>query len=411
MPFKQTIIASVVSVLLIHTGAAQEWGRFRGPNGEGHASAANLPVQWTEADYRWTADLSGVGYSSPVVCRGKLFVTSAIEDDATQMICCLSATDGAKLWEKSFESKPHKHHPFNCHAASTPALDEEAVYALWANPDQLAVVKLDQATGDLQWQRDLGPYAAEHAFGASPMVYKDMLIIPNDQDGDSSIVALSRETGDTVWQAKRRSKKTAYATPCIFTPKSGPPQLIITSWAHGFSGLDPETGNSLWEVPLFKNRVVGSPLVTSGLVFGSAGTGGIGRQMYAVRPGDPSRGLEAEVVYELKGSLPYVVTPIACGGLLFSWFDKGVVTCLETATGEVLWRERIGGEYFGSPVCVNGRLYCISREGEVVVLAASREFKELGRVALGEASHSTPAVADGVMYLRTKSHVMALGGK
>ncbi len=411
MQFRHTITASIVSVLLAHAAAAQEWGRFRGPNGEGHASAAAIPAQWTEADYGWTTELSGAGYSSPVVCQGRLFVTSAIEDDATQVIYCLSVTDGAKLWEKRFESKPHKHHPFNCHAASTPALDEKAVFVLWANPDQLAVVKLDQATGDLQWQRDLGPYAAEHAFGTSPMLYKDMVIVPNDQDGESSIVALSRETGDTVWQVKRRSKKTAYATPCLFTPKSGPAQLIVTSWAHGFSGLDPETGNTLWELPLFKNRVVGSPLVASGLVFGSAGTGGIGRQMYAVRPGDPSTGSEAEVAYELKGSLPYVVTPVACGDLLFAWFDKGVVTCLETATGEIVWRERIGGEYFGSPVCVNGRLYCISREGEVVVLAASREFKELGRVTLGEASHSTPAVANGVMYLRTKSHVMALGGK
>jgi outer membrane protein assembly factor BamB len=275
----------------------------------------------------------------------------------------------------------------------------------------LTVVKLEQATGKEQWRCKLGAYAAEHAVGASPIVYQDMVIVPNEQDGDSSIVALERQTGKIRWKAERRTEKTAYATPCLYVPENGPAQLIVNSWAHGFSALDPLTGKALWELPIFKNRVVGSPLVCSGLVIGSSGGGGIGRQMFAVRPGEPERGIDAEVVYELKGSLPYVVTPIACGDLLFSWFDKGVVTCLEIASGEVIWKERIGGDYFGSPVCVGGNLYCISREGQVVVLAASRQFEELGRVELGEASHSTPAVAGGVMYLRTKSHIMALGGK
>jgi outer membrane protein assembly factor BamB len=102
---------------------------------------------------------------------------------------------------------------------------------------------------------------------------------------------------------------------------------------------------------------------------------------------------------------------VACGDLLFSWYDKGVVTCLEAASGEIVWQERIGNDYFGSPVCVGGYLYCVSREGEMVVLAAARQFKEVTRVDLGERSNSTPAVADGVMYLRTISHIMALGGE
>ena len=401
----------VVSVLLAHDSFGQEWGRFRGPNGEGIAAAAAIPVRWAEADYRWSVEIPGVAYSSPVVCGSRLIVTGALDEDATQIVQCLSTADGSTLWEQRFESELHRRHPFNCHASSTPALDEESVYFLWANPAHLTVVKLKQATGEEQWRRDLGAYAAEHASGASPIVYQDMVIVPNDQDGDSSIVALDRRTGETEWEAERRPEKTAYATPSLYEPETGSAHLILSSWAHGFTGLDPQTGNTLWELPLFKNRVVGSPLVCSGLVFAAAGTGGIGRQMYAVRPGDPSRGVEAEVAYELKGSLPYVVTPIACGDLLFAWFDKGVVTCLEAASGEVIWRERIGGEYFGSPVLVNGRLYCISREGEVIVLAASRQFQELGRVELGEPSHSTPAVADGVMYLRTKSHVMALGSR
>ena len=157
--------------------------------------------------------------------------------------------------------------------------------------------------------------------------------------------------------------------------------------------------------------MVGSPAIAAGLVFGQCGSGGGGKGMFAVRPGNPAEGTEAEVAYELKDSLPYAPTPVANGRLLFLFNDQGVVTCIDAPTGELQWRERVGGRYFGSPVRVADRLYCISREGQMVVLAASEEFNELARIDLEEPSNSTPAIADGVMYLRTLSHLMAIGGE
>jgi hypothetical protein len=133
--------------------------------------------------------------------------------------------------------------------------------------------------------------------------------------------------------------------------------------------------------------------------------------MVAVAPGNKAAGTDAKVAYEFDSSLPYVPTPVACGRLLFFFADSGIVTCADVATGKVHYRERIGGKYFGSPIRAGDRIYCISRDGEVIVLAAAKVFKVLGRVELGEPSHSTPVVADGVMYLRTRSHLMALGGK
>ena len=239
----------------------------------------------------------------------------------------------------------------------------------------------------------------------------DMVILANEQDGNSSVIALDRATGETRWRSDRRTEKAAYATPCVYQPDTGPAQLIVNSWAHGISSLDPATGKLNWEQAVFKYRVVGSPAIAGGLVFGACGTGGVGRQMFAVRPGNAATGAEAEVAYELKGSLPYVCTPVAYGDLLFSWFDRGVVTCLDAPSGKIHWQERVGGNYFSSPVRVADRIYCISREGEVVVLAAKKKFKELSRVDLKERSNSTPAVADGTMYLRTVSHLMSLGGK
>ncbi len=145
------------------------------------------------------------------------------------------------------------------------------------------------------------------------------------------------------------------------------------------------------------------------MIFAAAGVGGVGRQMVAVRPGDPDRGVEAKLAYNVQGSLPYVPVPVARGSLVFLWNDQGVVTCLDGPTGKVRWRERVGGDYFGSPVRLGDRLYCISRDGKLVLLAAADKFQLLARIDLGERSHSTPALADGVLYLRTVSHLMALG--
>jgi len=388
----------------------QEWPRFRGPNGSGVSQATTIPVQWTSADYRWRVSLPGVGYSSPVVAGNRIFVSSALEEDGTQIISCLSTSGGSLLWKRTFPGKTYPKHPFNLYASSTPALDEQNVYMTWATPERYTLVALDQSTGRLQWQRDLGPFVSQHGFGASPIVFDQLVIVPNEQDGPSSVIAVERRTGQTRWIAPRRTEKAAFSTPCIYRPKVGRPQLILTSWAHGISSLDPATGHVNWELPIFRYRVVGSPALVGHLLVASCGSGGAGKQTVVVRPGNPADGTQPEVAYEVKGSLPYVPTPIAHGAVLFLWYDGGVVTCLDGPTGRIFWRRRIGGDYFGSPVRVRDRLYCISREGEMVVLAASRTFDLLARIDLEERSHSTPAVAGGVMYLRTESHLMAIGG-
>ncbi len=413
MTYRCSVLPVVFGLALTFTGLAfgQNWPRFRGPNGAGVSEATTIPVRWTSADYPWRVELPGIGYSSPVIWGDRVYVTSAEEEDATQMIHCRRTSDGGLIWKRDFPSTPHAKHPFNSYASSTPALDADHVYYCFATPEKYTVMALTQAQGREVWCRDLGPFESQHGFGASPMLFDDLVILPDEQDGASSVVALDRTTGEIRWRAKRRTAKAAFATPSIYQPETGLPQLIVSSWGHGISSLDPRTGKLNWEQAVFKYRVVGSPAMAAGLIFGCCGTGGVGRQMFAVRPGNPATGAESQVAYEVKGSLPYVCTPVAHGDLLFAWFDGGVVTCLDAPTGEIVWRERIGGDYFGSPVRVADRLYGISREGEMVVLAAAREFQVLARIDLEERSNSTPAIADGVMYLRTVSHLMAIGGK
>lgn len=391
--------------------AGQQWDRFRGPNGAGESDAATIPTTWTIKDYKWRIDLPGSGHSSPVVWSSQVYVTSAIEADASRIVCCLNASDGGTAWKRAFASQPYRSHNFNSLAAATPAVDKDRVYVTWTTPEQYTAVALDRLTGEQVWRRDLGPFVAEHGSAASPILCDDLLIVPNDQEGTSSVIALEAATGKTRWSAERRTEKASYSTPVLYRGEKGVPQLVLTSRAHGISGLDPQSGKTLWELGVLEHRTVGSPLVAAGLIFASCGEGGGGKQMLAVRPGDPASRAEAKVVYRIEGSLPYVVTPVAYGAWIFFWSDQGVVQCLDIATGKMLWRRRVGGTFFGSPVRIADRLYCISRQGEIVVLAAAAQYKLLGRVDLGEPSHSTPAVAGGTMYLRTRSHLMAPGGK
>jgi outer membrane protein assembly factor BamB len=389
---------------------AQPWPRFRGPNGDGISQCTTIPATWTAQDYRWKVTLPGAGQSSPVIWGQRVFITSSIDRDATEILTCLRASDGETLWRKQFSSSTHHKHNLNDYASSTPALDAKRVYMTWTTPQSYTVVALDQEHGDERWRRDLGPFVSEHGSGASPIVFEDLVILVNDQDGPSSVIALDCTTGKTRWEAPRRTLKTGYSTPCLYQPQGGQPQLILSSWAHGLTGLDPRTGKTIWDLGVFQFRVVGSPIVASGRIVASAGTGGVGKRLVAAQPGRPDQGIEAKVAYEVTGSLPYVPTSITNGDLLFLWYDHGVVTCLDAPTGKIHWRERVGGDYFSSPIRVADRLYNVSRDGKVIVLAASKEFHRLGEIDLGEATKSTLAVADGTLYLRTLSHLMALRG-
>jgi outer membrane protein assembly factor BamB len=399
----------VLAVLLLVSASAraQEWTRFRGLNGAGQSDATTIPATWTEADYNWHVELPGVGHSSPVLWGKKILLTSADPNGNQRWLLCLHADSGETVWKKPFDSKRYQIHLQNSFASSTPTVDAERVYILWGSPESYSVIALDH-DGNQIWTKDLGPFEAEHGFGTSPIVFEDMVIVNNDQDGSSFLVALDSKSGDIRWKVPRSTAKVAYSTPCVYQPKGRKPELIFASQSHGVSGIDPKSGITNWEISTFEKRTVGSPIIAGGLVLASCGEGAGNNTMVAVRPGTIEH--KPEVVYQFdKSSAPYVPTMVAHGPLAFLWSDKGVVTCIDNKTGKIHWRERVGGTYSGSPIRVADRLYCISTDGEVVVIAAKDVYEPISRQPLGEVSRSTPAVADGKMYLRTQSHLFSLG--
>ena len=401
-----------------------EWNRFRGPNGSGISDAKTVPAQWTEKNYNWQVALTGVGHSSPVIRGRRLFVTCGDPKTADRCVLCLDTTDGHKLWQRDFPSRKYAQHPDNGYATATPAVDEDGVVLTWTTPEEVLLVAVSLDGNEL-WRRSLGPFVAVQGSGISPIIVGDLAVLDNSQEdpslvpghktppgpaGKSFWIAVDRKTGRTRWQVDRPTSFSAYATPCLYEAKDGRRELIFTSTPRGMTGVAPATGKILWELDQkFLDRTIASPVVAPGLIFAGHGAGLRGSRYVAVHPGEG--GGRPTVAYELTKSVPLVPTPLVKDGRMYLWADDGVVSCVRLSDGELVWRERVGGSFYGSPVWVDHRLYCIARNGEVVVIAAGDKFNLLVRVSLGEPSYATPAIAGGVMYLRTRSQLFSLGGK
>jgi outer membrane protein assembly factor BamB len=419
---RSLILTSLTAAALaasIPVATAQEWTRFRGPNGSGESSATTIPASWTEKDLNWKVELPGVGHSSPVLWGQKIFLLSADPKNATRYVLCLNAANGQQLWRRDYPGVTHKLHLKSSYASCTPACDARQVYVAWSDPESTRLFAFDHA-GNENWSIDLGPWVSQHGFGTSPMLYDDLVVIPCSQEPaknpldmrepkESFIVAVEQATGKIRWRTQLKVDTACYTVPCIRKNEAGQDELISCSTAEGIFALDPRSGRQLWSAPdVFSMRTVSSPVLAAGLIFGSTGAGAGGHYLVAVRPGP-----QPTVAYEVKEQAPYVPTPVTRGELMFLWADKsGVVTCISAATGKQVWQERVGGAYYGcSPVRAGDKLFIVDETGIVFCLAAGPQFKELGRTELGEMSRSTPAIAGGRMYVRTISHLYSVGGK
>ncbi len=404
--------------------SAQEWTRFRGPNGSGQ-SEVKIPARWTDAEINWKIALPGSGHSSPVLWGERLFITSADLSAGERYLLCLNTADGHELWRKPYPFDKYHVHEQNSFATSTAAVDADRVYIVWSNPKQCTLYALTHDGKEL-WHTDLGSFTSQHGFASSPIVYKNFVILSDEQDGPnpesggnpatakldgkSFIYAIDRETGEIRWKTPRKSTIVTYATPCVYDSQSGRQQLIFDSRSHGMSGVDPDSGKVLWELPLFDQRAVGSPILVGRLVLGSCGVGSGNNSLAAVDP--DGSGHKPEMIYKIdRVSAPYVPSPVAAGNLVFLWTDRGVITCIDGQTGKQKWREHIGGSFSSSPVRAGDKIFCASVDGDMYVIAAADRYELLAKNSLGEMCRATPAIAGGRMYVRTASHLMSIGGK
>ena len=396
---------------------AGDWPRFRGPNGAGIAADKNVPVKWTEENILWKTPIPGVGHSSPIVCKGRVFLQSASDNGGERCLLCLDAGKGEIIWKTRSPGGPAKKHPLNSFASSTPASDGERVYAAFWDGRAIHLGAYDFKDGRPVWEKDLGSYTSQHGFGHSPVLIDGKVVLADDQDGASHLLAFDARSGEKIWQTERTPYRACYSTPIIRVKSDGGKELIVASTA-GITAYNPADGKANWwytwkfaGMPL---RTVSSPILAGSLVIAASGDGSGDRDVIAVKLGEQGDVTGTNLMWEnrLKRYFPYVPCFLARGGHLYSVSDTGFAACHDAQTGQEVWRESLCKEGFtASPILVDGKVYAVAKNGVVYVFEAAPKFKLLARNRMGEAVSSTPAVSDNRLFLRDETYLYCVGNR
>ncbi|PYM15920.1 MAG: quinonprotein alcohol dehydrogenase [Verrucomicrobia bacterium] len=408
----------VLLALAVHA----DWPEFRGPRGDGHVSGdtkpIGLPLHWSETNnVKWKTEIPHRGWSTPVVMNGQVWLTTATEDGHDYFAICVDAETGkVRFNEKVF----HTDNPeplgngasMNCYATPSPVIEPGRVYVHFGSAGTAC---LDTATGKALWKRNDLPCRHYRGASSSPVAFENLLILTFDGADLQYIAALDRKTSETVWKtnrsvawndedvpgpmAKDGDLRKAHSTPLIATV-GGKPQMF-SAGAKAAYGYDPRTGKELWKVQYPDWSVAPRPIYDQGLVFFV--TGLMKKELWAVTPDGLGDVTDTQVVWKLGTHVGKYASPLLVDGLIYTAAEESFVTCVEAATGQVVWTERIGGKYAASPVYADGRLYFFSEDGTTTALKPGRTFEVLAKNTVANGFMASPAVSGKTFYLRTKT--------
>jgi outer membrane protein assembly factor BamB len=415
----------VLAVVLSPTHA-ENWVRFRGPTGDGISTDTDLPLEWNGKDHvAWKTPIPGEGWSSPITWGERVFLTTALQEGRKCHVLCLDAATGRTLWNvEALEQIPGQKEGKNSYATPTPCTDGERVYAVF-NDGGVAALNF---AGEAVWTNREVSFYSRHGLGASPILHDGLLIMPYDgsmrvaQPGvyphnsdeertgwqiawdQAFVVALDARSGRRVWTAKRGSSKIAHVTPNIL--RDGDTVQLISSAGDCIQGFDPKTGALLWNVFSLGEGATPSPVMGDGLIFTASGFGA--PALRTVRSGGRGDVTATHIAWEQPKGVPMQASPLYVKPYLYTVTDAGVVTCLQGATGEIAYQERLGGRFCASPVYADGRIYLLSESGETVVIAPGPECTILARNALEETCQASMAVSGGRFFIRTDRHLFCI---
>jgi outer membrane protein assembly factor BamB len=421
------------------------WPSFRGAIAAGVADGQHLPDAWSPAsgeNILWRTRIPGLGHSSPIVWGHRIFVASAISsrggatfkpglygdgdasDDRSAHKWTLFAIDkrtGAIEWERvAFEGPPiDTRHIKSTYASATPATDGRSVVVSFGSQGVYAY----DVAGRLRWKVDLGHTklgaydipSFEWGPASSPVIFEDLVILQVDTHLDSFVLALDLATGAVRWKSDR-DELPSWGTPTIAVTPQGP--QLVTNASKYIRGYDPRTGKELWRLGGSSKITAPTPIFAEG-VFVVASGRAPERPIFAVKP--EARGditltggntSSSAIVWSKTGRGSYMPTPLAYNGLLYVLANNGVFDAYDLKTGSEVYRQRlphVGSGYSASPVAADGKIYLSSEDGEMLVVAAGREFKHLATNSMGELLMATPALSEGVMYVRASESLFAAG--
>lgn len=433
--------------LLVSAALAADgnWPQFRGPSASGVGTGTPL-IEWNAESGKnilWKTVIPGLGHSSPVIWGDRLFITSAVpaagesslkvglygdiapvkgEPAQSFNVYCLDRKSGKILWERTAASGPPKimRHPKSTHANPTPATDGKHLVVFFGS-EGLFTYDLN---GKLLWKKDFGVLdsgfymvpGAQWGFASSPVIHDGMVVIQADVQKDSFVGAFDINTGKELWRTPRSDVPT-FGTPAVvpYTAGGAPGwQVVVNGWKR-IGGYDLKTGKELWNLKGGGDIPVPTPVFLDGLVV-ITNAHGQGRPIYAIRTdaaGDITETHQG-IAWLQERAGNYMQTPLLHAGLGYFCHDTGVLSVYELSTGERMYQQRLGGGTSGftsSPVAADGHLYITNEEGHSYVLALGRAYKLLAENELGETVMATPAISDGVLYIRGGKHLFAVGGK
>ena len=423
-PLMQASVAADIGVTLRALATHADWPSMRGPWSDGHVSIPGdtkplgLPLHWSDTEnVKWKTEIPFRGWSTPVVMGGQVWLTTATEDGHDFYAIGVDAETGKILFnEKLFHcDKPEPlGNNVNCYGTPSPAIEPGRVYVHFGS---YGTACLDTRTAKVLWKRDDLPCRHFRGPASSLILFENLLLVTMDGVDLQYQVALDKQTGATVWKtnrsvvfndaegfqgfAKDGDLRKAHSTPLI-ADVNGAPQLFIPG-AKAAYAYDPRTGRELWQVRYAAWSAAPMPLYEKGLVFFITGSGKT--EIWAVRTGGQGDVTDTHVAWKYEPLVAKTASPILVDGLLYMVSDDGAVTCLEAATGQRVWRERIGGKHAASPIYGDGRLYFFNQAGATTVLKPGRTFEPLTTNTLSGGFMASPAVAGKALYLRTKTHL------
>jgi outer membrane protein assembly factor BamB len=401
---KTTAGAATLSVVLPSPGADRQWPRFRGPTGQGDTGQSTLPTDWDKAgrNILWRVKTPGLGNSSPIIWGDHLFLTSSDAKGIERFLHCYDRNTGAIRWMRQAPTaKPEPGvRDKNGYASATPVTDGQRVIAFLGSCG-LVCYDFD---GKLLWHYDSMTVKTTHGTGSSPLLYNDLVILAQDQNqSDSIFLALDKTTGKKVWQTKRPRAMT-WTTPIAV--RVGDHDELILAGGETVRGYDPATGTELWSLRGPTQEVVPAIVVGKDLLYCASGRNG---PTLGFRPGGSGDTTQTHLVWRAVRGGPHVPTPALVNGRLYTANDTGVFSCLDAATGKLIYYERISDAFSASPIVAGDLLYFPAESGITYVVRAGDNLDVIARNDLGAPILASPAAVDGRIYLRTAEELVCIG--
>ncbi|MBS1828122.1 MAG: PQQ-like beta-propeller repeat protein [Acidobacteria bacterium] len=436
----------MLSILLLAASAFaadHNWPQFRGLDANG-AGSGTPPVEWNGESGKnvlWKTAIPGLGYSSPVIWGDRIYLTSAVSaggsgaavklglyGDITSVpgegkqdfnVYCIDRKSGKILWTRTaFSGEPQfKRHPKSSHANPTPATDGKHLVVFFGSEGLYTY----DMNGKLLWKKDLGKLdsgffrvpEAQWGFASSPVLHDGMVIVQADVQKDSFVASFDVKTGKELWRTGRTDVPT-FGTPAVVPGANGAKQVVVNGWKQ-IAGYDLKTGKQIWHMAGAGDIPVPTPLFDNGLIV-VTNAHGPGRPIFAIRntaEGEITNKPEA-LAWKQDRAGNYMQTPLLHGGIGYFCFDNGVLTTFQLSTGERLYQQRLGAGSSGftsSPVAAADRLYITNEEGHTYVVKLGNQYQLLGENDLGEQVMASGAISNGVLFLRGRGHLWALGEK